>query len=351
MAVRVGINGFGRIGRMVYRAGYRNPGIEFVAVNDLPVPTSALTHLLKYDSTFGPLDAQVTAKEGSLVVDGKELKVLTHKDPAEIPWGKLGVDVVIESTGIFTDATKAKAHLAGGAKKVIISAPATHEDITIVLGVNEEKYNPAQHHVVSNASCTTNCLAPIAKVIHEQFRIIHGLMTTVHSYTNDQRILDLVHKDLRRARGAAQNIVPTSTGAAKAIGLVMPELKGKLDGLAMRVPTPDVSVVDLVAEVEKETTVEEVNQALKCAAEGKMSPYLEYCDQPLVSMDFKGNPKSSIVDADLTRVTDKKLVKVVAWYDNEWGYSNRCVDLAIYIGQRISLSEKSGPQQKTTARV
>lgn len=347
MAVRVGINGFGRIGRMVYRAGYRNPGLEFVAVNDLPVPTSALAHLLKYDSTFGPLDAQVMAKEGSLVVDGKELKVLTHKDPAEIPWGKLGVDVVIESTGIFTDATKAKAHLAGGAKKVIISAPATNEDITIVLGVNEEKYNPAQHQVVSNASCTTNCLAPIAKVLHEQFRIIHGLMTTVHSYTNDQRILDLVHKDLRRARGAAQNIVPTSTGAAKAIGLVMPELKGKLDGLAMRVPTPDVSVVDLVVEVEKETTVEEVNQALKRAAGGRMGPYLEYCDQPLVSMDFKGNPKSSIVDADLTRVTDKKLVKVVAWYDNEWGYSNRCVDLAIFIGRAIKDSTRPAAEKAT----
>jgi len=345
MKVRVGINGFGRIGRMVYRAGFQNPDIEFVAVNDLPVPTEALAHLLKYDSTFGPLAADVKAKEGALVVDGKELKVLTHKDPAEIPWGKLGVDVVIESTGIFTDAEKAKAHLAGGAKKVIISAPAKNEDITIVLGVNEDKYDPQKHNVISNASCTTNCLAPIAKVIHEQFHIIHGLMTTVHSYTNDQRILDLVHKDLRRARGAAQNIVPTSTGAAKAIGLVMPELKGKLDGLAMRVPTPDVSVVDLVAEVEKETTVEEVNASLKKAADGKMRAYLEYCDKPLVSMDFKGNPKSSIVDAELTRVTDKRLVKVVAWYDNEWGYSNRCVDLAIFIGNKLKDLGKSNPQK------
>ena len=335
MRVRVGINGFGRIGRMVYRAGYRNPALEFVAVNDLPVPTAVLAHLLKYDSTFGSLEAEVQAKEGALAVDGKELKVLTYKDPAEIPWGKLGVDIVIESTGVFTDAQKAKGHLAGGAQKVIISAPAKNEDITIVLGVNEDKYDPDRHHIISNASCTTNCLAPIAKVIHEEFRIVHGLMTTVHSYTNDQRILDLVHKDLRRARGAAQNIVPTSTGAAKAIGLVMPELKGKLDGLAMRVPTPDVSVVDLVVEVEKETTVEEVNGALKRWAEGKMRPYLEYCDQPLVSMDFKGNPKSSIVDSELTRVTDKRLVKVVAWYDNEWGYSNRCVDLAVFIGNKL----------------
>jgi glyceraldehyde 3-phosphate dehydrogenase len=330
---------------MVYRAGFRNSAIEFVAVNDLPVPTEALAHLLKYDSTFGPLDAEVVAKEGALVIDGKELKVLTHKDPAEIPWGKLGVDVVIESTGIFTDAEKAKAHLAAGAKKVIISAPAKNEDITIVLGVNEDKYDPARHQIISNASCTTNCLAPIAKVLHDNFRIRHGLMTTVHSYTNDQRILDLVHKDLRRARGAAQNIVPTSTGAAKAIGLVMPELKGKLDGLAMRVPTPDVSVVDLVAEVEKDTTVEEVNQALKQAAEGKMRPYLEYTDKPLVSMDFKGNPKSSIVDADLTRVTDRRLVKVVAWYDNEWGYSNRCVDLAIFIGKQLKELGKNNPQK------
>ena len=343
MKVRVGINGFGRIGRMVFRAGYRNTQIEFVAVNDLPVPTSALAHLLKYDSTFGPLEAKVAAKEGALLVDGKELKVLTYKDPAEIPWGKLGVDIAIESTGIFTDAEKAKAHLAGGAKKVIISAPAKNEDITIVLGVNEEKYHPEKHHIISNASCTTNCLAPIAKVVHEAFRIRHGFMTTVHSYTNDQRILDLVHKDLRRARGAAQNIVPTSTGAAKAIGLVLPELNGKLDGFAMRVPTPDVSVVDLVAEVEKDTTTEEVNAALKRASEGKMSPYLEYCDEPLVSMDFKGNPKSSIVDAELTKVIDKRLVKVVSWYDNEWGYSNRVVDLAIFIGNRLKNSERSNP--------
>ena len=335
MITRVGINGFGRIGRMVFRAGFRNPAIQFVAVNDLPVPTEALAHLLKFDSTFGPLNAEVVAKEGALMIDGKELKVLTYKDPAEIPWGKLGVDIVIESTGIFTDAEKAKAHLQGGAKKVIISAPAKNEDITVVLGVNEEKYDPEKHNIISNASCTTNCLAPVAKAIHDTFRIRHGLMTTVHSYTNDQRILDLVHKDLRRARGAAQNIVPTSTGAAKAIGLVLPELNGKMHGIAMRVPTPDVSVVDLVAEVEKPTSAAEVNQALKNAAQGKMRLYLEFCEKPLVSMDFKGNPKSSIVDAELTQVIDKTLVKVVAWYDNEWGYSNRCVDLAIYIGNKL----------------
>lgn len=345
MTVRVGINGFGRIGRMVYRAGFKIPALEFVAVNDLPVPTEALAHMLKFDSTFGPLDAEVSSKEGALSVNGKELKVLTYKDPGEIPWGKLGVDIVIESTGIFTDAEKAKAHLTGGAKKVIISAPAKNEDITIVLGVNEDKYDSERHHVISNASCTTNCLAPVAKVIHDEFRIIHGLMTTVHSYTNDQRILDLVHKDLRRARGAAQNIVPTSTGAAKAIGLVIPELNGKLNGLAMRVPTPDVSVVDLVAEVEKEVTVEIVNRTLKQAAEGKMRPYLEYSDKPLVSMDFKGNPKSSIIDSQLTQVIDKHLVKVIAWYDNEWGYSNRCVDLSIFIGNKL---HQSNPQKVTS---
>jgi len=343
MTVRVGINGFGRIGRMVFRAGFRNPTVQFVAVNDLPVPTEVLAHLLKFDSTFGPLDAEVVAKEGALMVGGKELKVLTYKDPAEIPWGKLGVDVVIESTGIFTDAEKAKAHLQGGAKKVIISAPAKNEDITLVLGVNEDKYESEKHNIISNASCTTNCLAPVAKVIHDTFRIRHGLMTTVHSYTNDQRILDLVHKDLRRARGAAQNIVPTSTGAAKAIGLVLPELNGKMHGIAMRVPTPDVSVIDLVAEVEKPTSVAEVNQALKSAAEGKMHPYLEFCEKPLVSMDFKGNSKSSIVDAELTQVIDKTLVKVVAWYDNEWGYSNRCVDLALFIGNKL--------QQKTDRKI
>ena len=335
MKVRVGINGFGRIGRNIFRAGLKNQNIEFIAINDLPTDTKTLAHLLKYDSTFGILDASVQAKEGALLINGKELKVLAHKSPAEIPWGQLGVDLVIESTGVFTDAEKAKGHIAGGAKKVIISAPAKNEDITIVIGVNDDKYNPEKHNIISNASCTTNCLAPVAKVLHENFRIIHGQMTTVHSYTNDQRILDLVHSDLRRARSAAISIIPSSTGAAKAIGLVLPELNKKLDGFAMRVPTPDVSVVDLVCEVEKETTSEEVNAIFKREAEGKLKGILEYCTEPLVSIDFKGNPRSSIVDSALTKVVDKKSVKVVAWYDNEWGYSNRCVDLAIFIGQRL----------------
>ena len=343
MAVRVGVNGFGRIGRMIYRAGFRNKNIDFVAVNDLPVPSNVLAHLLKYDSTFGTLDAKIEAKEGALVVDGKTLKVLSHKDPGEIPWGSLGVDIVIESTGIFTEGEKAKGHLKGGAKKVIISAPAKNEDITVVLGVNDDKYDTDKHQIISNASCTTNCLAPLAKVVHENFGIIHGQMTTVHSYTNDQRILDLVHKDLRRARSAAMSIIPTSTGAASAIGLVLPELKGRLDGFAMRVPTPDVSVVDLVCEVKKETTAEQVNAALKAAAEGKLKGILEYCSEPLVSMDFKGNPSSSIVDSALTKVVDKTSVKAVAWYDNEWGYSNRCVDLAVFIGSKMrqSIPEKA----------
>jgi len=341
MSIRVGINGFGRIGRMIYRAGFKNKNIEFVAVNDLPLPTEALAHLLKYDSTFGALDAEVKAKEGALVVGGKELKVLSYKGPSEIPWGKLGVEIVIESTGVFTDADKAKGHLEGGAKKVIISAPAKKEDITIVLGANENKYDTTKHHIISNASCTTNCLAPVAKVIHETFGIRHAQMTTVHSYTNDQKILDLVHKDLRRARSAAMSIIPTSTGAAKAIGLVLPELNGRLDGFAMRVPTPDVSVVDLVCEVQKETTAEAVNQALKKAAQGPLKGILEYCEVPLVSMDFKGNPRSSIVDAALTKVIDKTSVKVVAWYDNEWGYSNRCVDLAVFIGNKLKNSNSA----------
>jgi glyceraldehyde 3-phosphate dehydrogenase len=340
MTVRVGINGFGRIGRNIFRAGFRRKELEFVAVNDLPVPTQALAHLLKYDSTFGILDAKVEAREGALIVEGKELKVFTHKAPAEIPWGQLGVDIVIESTGVFTEAEKAKGHIAGGAKKVIISAPATNEDITIVLGVNENKYDSLKHNIISNASCTTNCLAPIAKVINDNFGILHGQMTTVHSYTNDQRILDLAHKDLRRARSAAVSIIPSSTGAAKAIGLVLPELNKKLDGFAMRVPTPDVSVVDLVCEVQKETTNEEVNAALKRTAEGAMKGILGFCEEPLVSIDFKGNPLSSIVDAALTKVVDKKSVKVVSWYDNEWGYSNRCVDLVIFVGRHLKPSEK-----------
>lgn len=335
MAVRVGINGFGRIGRMFVRAALGNKDIEIIAVNDLPIPTKTLAHLLRYDSTFGILNAQVDSTENSVIVDGREIKVLSHKDPAEIPWGQLGVDVVIESTGVFTDAEKAKAHLKGGAKKVIISAPAKNEDLTIVIGVNEGKYDPQTHHVVSNASCTTNCLGPVTKVLHENFKIKRGLMTTVHSYTNDQRILDLAHKDLRRARAGAVSIIPTTTGAAKAIGLVMPELKGKLDGFAMRVPTPNVSVVDLVCEVEKSTTAEEVNAALKKAAHGPLKGILAFCEEPLVSVDFKGNDNSSIVDAALTKVIDGTQVKVIAWYDNEWGYSKRCVDLAILMGKKL----------------
>jgi len=336
MSIRVGINGFGRIGRMVFRAGFKNPDIEFVAFNDLPADPNSFAHMLKYDSTFGTLDADVQSKEGALIIDGKELKILSHRNPSEIPWGDLNVDIVIESTGIFTDATKAAGHIEGGAKKVIISAPAKNEDLTIVLGVNEDKYDAEKHNVVSNASCTTNCLAPVAKVLHEGWTIKHALMTTVHSYTNDQRTLDLMHSDLRRARGAAQNIIPTTTGAAKAIGLVMTDLQGKLDGFAMRVPTPDVSVVDLVAEVEKPTTAEEVNAALKAAAEGPLKGILGYTDEPLVSMDFKGDPRSSIVDASLTKVLDGTQVKIVTWYDNEWGYSNRVVDLAAFIGKKLT---------------
>lgn len=335
MGVKVGINGFGRIGRNIFRAGFKNKDIEFVAVNDLPMPSSSFAHLLKYDSTFGTLDADVQAKDNSLIVDGKELKLLSYKDPGEIPWGQLGVDIVIESTGIFTDADKAKAHLKGGAKKIIISAPAKGEDITVVIGVNCDKYDAEKHVVISNASCTTNCLGPVAKVLHQKFGIKYGQMTTVHSYTNDQRILDLPHKDLRRARAAAMSIIPTTTGAAKAIGLVIPELKGKLDGFAMRVPTPNVSVVDFVCEVEKETSKDEVNAVIREAANGALKGILGFTDEPLVSIDFKGDARSSIVDTELTNVVQKKQIKVVSWYDNEWGYSNRCVDLAVKIGKKL----------------
>jgi len=347
MKIKVGINGFGRIGRNIFRAGLNNAEIQFVAVNDLPMPTETLAHLLKHDSTFGTLDAKVEAKEGALVINGQELKVLSHKDPAEIPWGKLGVEVVIESTGIFTDATKAKAHLQGGAKFVIISAPAKNEDLTVVIGVNEEKIDVTKHQVISNASCTTNCLAPVAKVLHEKFKIIKGQMTTVHSYTNDQKVLDLPHKDLRRARTASVSIIPTTTGAAKAIGLVLPELKGRLDGMAMRVPTPNVSVVDFVVEVGTDTTKEEVNQAFKDAANGPLSHVLAVSDEPLVSKDYNGNPKSSIVDSALTNVVDKRLVKVISWYDNEWGYSNRCVELAVFVGKRLQGTETKKVGAKT----
>ncbi|WP_297198746.1 ArsJ-associated glyceraldehyde-3-phosphate dehydrogenase [Thermanaeromonas sp.] len=330
---KVAINGFGRIGRLVMRASLNNPEVEVVAINDL---TDAQTnaHLLKYDSVHGKLNVDVEARGDVMIVGGREIKVLSEKDPAKLPWGDLGIDIVVESTGVFTDATKAAAHRQAGAKKVIITAPAKNEDITIVMGVNEEKYDPAQHHIVSNASCTTNCLAPVVKVLHQHFKVLRGLMTTTHAYTNDQRILDLVHKDLRRARAAGMSIIPTTTGAAKAIGLVLPELKGKLNGFAMRVPTPNVSVVDLVVDVEKATTVEEVNAALKAAAEGELKGILGYCEEPLVSRDFNGDPRSSIVDALSTMVMDGTMVKVIAWYDNEWGYSNRVVDLAAYMASK-----------------
>ena len=335
MAVKVGINGFGRIGRNVYRAAIGNENVEFVAVNDLPVPTETLAHLLKYDSILGELKGvEVEAKENSLLVNGKELKVLTYKDPAEIPWKDLGVEIVIESTGIFKEKETAGKHIQAGAKKVIISAPAKNEDITIVLGVNEQMYEPANHHIISNASCTTNCLAPPTKVILDNFGISRGLMTTIHSYTNDQKLLDLVHKDLRRARAAALSMIPTTTGAAKAIGLVIPELKGKFDGLAIRVPTPNVSLVDLVCETEKETSKEEINSCLRDAANGELKGIMEFCEKPLVSRDFNGNPASSIVDGLCTMVIDKRMVKLLAWYDNEWAYSCRVVDLVEYIVEK-----------------
>lgn len=330
MTTKVGINGFGRIGRNVFRAALTNPSVEIVAVNDLTdAPT--LAHLLKYDSVHGTLNAEVRAEGDQLIVNGKVIKVLAERDPANLPWLALGVEVVVESTGRFTDGDKAAAHIKAGAKKVIISAPAKGEDITIVLGVNEKKYDPAKHHILSNASCTTNCLAPFAKVLHENFGIKHGLMTTVHSYTNDQQILDLPHKDLRRARAAGLSIIPTTTGAAKAVALVLPELKGKLNGFAMRVPTPNVSIVDLTAELEKTVTAEEINKVLKAAAEGELKGIMAYTEEPLVSRDFNGNPNSSIIDGLSTMVVEGTMAKVVSWYDNEWGYSSRVVDLITYI--------------------
>lgn len=331
MTIKIGINGFGRIGRNVFRAAFGREDVEVVAVNDL-TDAETLAHLLQYDSIHGIFEGEVVAEGNTLIVNGKSVQVLAEKDPAQLPWGKLGVDIVIESTGRFTDAGKAKAHIeGGGAKKVIISAPASNEDITVVMGVNEDKYDPANHHIISNASCTTNCLAPFAKVLHEKLGIKHGLMTTVHSYTNDQMILDLPHKDLRRSRAAAMSIIPTSTGAAKAVSLVLPELKGKLNGFAMRVPTPNVSVVDLNVEVEKATTAEEVNAMLAEAANGALKGILGYSDLPLVSIDYNGNPNSSTIDALSTMVIDGTMVKVVSWYDNEWGYSNRVVDLCAYM--------------------
>lgn len=333
MGVRVAINGFGRIGRAVLRAAVDKPEFEVVAINDL-TDAKTLAHLLKYDSVHGIFQADVRATDDAIVVNGKTIKVFAETDPAKLPWKDLAIDIVIESTGRFTKRADAAKHLEAGAKKVVISAPAKEEDITIVMGVNHEKYDPANHHVISNASCTTNCLAPFAKVLHEKFGIVKGLMTTIHAYTNDQRILDLPHKDLRRARAAAMSIIPTTTGAAKAVGLVLPELKGKLNGFAMRVPTPNVSVVDLVAELSRPATVEEINGALKEAAEGKLKGILAFCEEPLVSVDFNGNPHSSIIDGPSTMVIEGNLAKVVAWYDNEWGYSCRLVDLCLYMASR-----------------
>ena len=330
---KVGINGFGRIGREVFRVAFSNPDVEIVAVNDL-TDAETLAHLLKYDSVHGTFPHEVTVDGDNIVVDGQKVKVLAQTDPAKLPWGELGVEIVVESTGRFTEGPKAAAHIAAGAKKVIISAPAKQEDITIVMGVNEDKYDPEKHNIISNASCTTNCLAPFTKVLMEKFGIESGLMTTVHSYTNDQRILDLPHKDLRRARAAACSIIPTTTGAAKAVALVLPELKGKLNGFAMRVPTPNVSITDLTVLLQKDTTAEEINAALKEAAEGKLKGILGYNELPLVSRDYNGCPLSSIVDGLSTMMVGPRMAKVVSWYDNEWGYSNRVVDLACYIAAK-----------------
>lgn len=331
MAVKIGINGFGRIGRLVLRAiAEKKEDIDVVAVNDL-TDTKTNAHLFKYDSSYGIYPGKVEATQDMIIIDGRKVKVLAERDPAKIPWHDYGAEIVIESTGLFTDATKAAAHRQGGAKKVIISAPAKGEDVTVVLGVNEDKYDPAKHNVISNASCTTNCIATVVKVLHDNFGVTRGLLTTDHAYTNDQRLLDMYHKDLRRARAAALSIVPTSTGAARAVTLVIPELAGKLHGIALRVPTPTVSICDFVADVKKEVTAEQVNKAFKSAAEGKLKGIIEYCEEPLVSIDFKGNPASAIVDAENTMVIDGTMVKVLAWYDNEWGYSNRLVDLINYI--------------------
>jgi glyceraldehyde 3-phosphate dehydrogenase len=330
MGLKVGINGFGRIGRNILRAALGNAELDFVAVNDL-TDTKTLAHLLKYDSILGNLHQEVTASGDAIHVAGEALKVLSVKDPSALPWKELGVDIVFESTGRFTDRDAAAKHLAAGAKKVIITAPAKGPDVTLVMGVNADKYDPAKHHIISNASCTTNCLAPVAKVLQEQFGIVRGWLTTVHSYTNDQNLLDLPHKDLRRARAAALSIIPTSTGAASALGEVLPELKGKLDGIAMRVPTANVSVVDLVVQLNKKTTAEDVNAAFKKAASGSLMGILAVEDAPLVSIDFRGNSHSSIVDSGYTKVMDGDFAKVMSWYDNEWGYSSRCVDLALML--------------------
>ena len=334
MGVRVGINGFGRIGRNIYRAAMGDAGVEIVAANDITDPKT-LAHLLKYDSILGNLDADISAGEDCIKVNGKSMKVFKVRDPAQLDWKSVGAQIVVESTGLFTKGPEAAKHLRDTVKKVIISAPATDPDHTIVMGVNDSTYDPAKHHVVSNASCTTNCLAPVAKVLNDTFGIVHGTMTTIHSYTNDQKLLDLPHKDLRRARAAALSMIPSSTGAAKALHLVVPALKGKLDGYAMRVPTPNVSVVDLTVTVEKDATPESVNAALKRAADGPMKGILAYTEDELVSIDFRGNPNSSIVDAGYTRVVAGRCVKVLAWYDNEWGYSCRCVDMIKFMAARL----------------
>lgn len=331
--VKVGINGFGRIGRNVFRAALSNPEVEIVAVNDL-TDVKTLAHLLKYDTTHGTLDATVEVGDGSIIVNGRAVKVFAERDPGNLPWSSVGAEIVIESTGIFTSKEKASLHLKGGAKKVIISAPATDEDITIVLGVNEDKYDASKHNIISNASCTTNCLAPFAKVLNDKFGIVKGMMTTIHSYTNDQSVLDVPHKDLRRARAAAENIIPSSTGAAKAVSLVLPELKGLLNGMAMRVPTPNVSVTDLVAELKVNVTVDQVNAAFKEASEGSLKGILNYSEEPLVSSDYNGDPASSTIDALSTMVVGDNMVKVISWYDNEWGYSSRVVDLVSYIANK-----------------
>jgi glyceraldehyde 3-phosphate dehydrogenase len=334
MPVRVGINGFGRIGRNVLRACLDESGLDFIAINDI-TDAATLGHLLRYDSVHGQLKADLKVEKDALILNGKRIQIVQEREPGKLPWKTLGVDLVLECSGLFTDREKAATHLSAGAKKVLISAPAKGADITLCYGVNHTAFDPAKHTIISNASCTTNCLAPVAKVLHESFGIKRGLMTTVHAYTNDQRILDLPHSDIRRARAAAMSIIPTSTGAARAVGEVLPHLKGKLDGMAVRVPTPNVSLVDLVAELEKPASEEAVNSAMKTAAQGPLKGVLQYCEEELVSIDFNGNPHSSIFDSSLTKVMDHNFVKVLSWYDNEWGFSNRMRDVALYIGQRI----------------
>jgi glyceraldehyde 3-phosphate dehydrogenase len=347
---KVGINGFGRIGRAVFKAIFEtyNGELEVVAINDLTSP-DVLAHLLKYDSLYGHFKGTVEAKVDSIVVNGKEVKIFAERDPKNIPWGEIGAEIIVESTGHFTDALNAKAHIEAGAKKVIISAPAKHEDITIVMGVNEEKYNPAKHNIISNASCTTNCLAPFAKVLDREFGIVNGLMTTIHSYTNDQRILDMPHNDLRRARAGAESIIPTTTGAAKAVSLVLPQLKGKLNGMALRVPTPTVSCTDLVCELSRNVTKEEVNAALKKASEEELKGILGYCDEPLVSIDFRGDARSSIIDSLSTMVIGPRLVKVLSWYDNEFGYSQRLADLTKFVADRMALTAAEATDTQMSA--